>query len=214
MQYMTYCNRCMYPGIAVNLDIDDEGICSSCRGFEEAEKIKEADWKQREKKLVEILETARNTNKGDYDCIIPVGGGKDSYWQVHKIKELGFDPLLVTYHGNNYLPEGQKNLDRMAEVFNCDHYIFHPGVDTLIKLNRLLHKPRVTPIKRRLQQPPARMPPPVKPRPQNARRTQMQKSRLHGRNWRWIAQRVSTHLSMRKPLFNAPKQPSNKRIWP
>jgi len=137
MQYMTYCNRCLYPGIAVNLDIDDEGICSSCRGFEEAKKIKEEDWKLREKKLVEILETARNKNKGDYDCIIPVGGGKDSYWQVHKIKELGFDPLLVTYHGNNYLPEGQKNLDRMAAVFNCDHYIFHPGIDTLIKLNRL-----------------------------------------------------------------------------
>lgn len=137
---MTYCKRCVYPDIAVNLDLDDDGICSSCRVFEEMEEIPESLWNERKDKLVEILEHARKTTPGDYDCIIPVGGGKDSYWQVHVIKELGFDPLLVTYHGNNYLPEGQNNLDRMAEVFNCDHYIFHPGVETLIKLNRLAFK--------------------------------------------------------------------------
>ena len=93
-----------------------------------------------EKKFIQILEEQRKYSKGDYDCIIPVGGGKDSYWQVHKVVELGFDPLLVTYHGNNYLPEGQRNLDRMTDVFNCDHYIFHPGVETLIKLNRFCFK--------------------------------------------------------------------------
>ena len=45
--------------------------------------------------------------------------------------------MLVTYHGNNYLPEGQSNLDKMAEAFNCDHYIFHPGVESLKKINKL-----------------------------------------------------------------------------
>lgn len=140
MQLMRYCKRCVYPEIAVNLDVDDEGICSACRVFEEMEELPDTLWEQRKNKLIEILEQARKTSPGDYDCIIPVGGGKDSYWQVHVIKELGFDPLLVTYHGNNYYPEGQRNLDRMAEVFNCDHYVFHPGVDTLIKINRLAFK--------------------------------------------------------------------------
>jgi len=130
----------MYPEIAVNLDVDDEGICSSCRVFEEMEELPQSLWDKRKDKFVKILEHARKTTPGDYDCIIPVGGGKDSYWQVHIVKELGFDPLLVTYHGNNYLPEGQRNLDRMAEVFNCDHYVFHPGVETLIKINRLTFK--------------------------------------------------------------------------
>ena len=55
-------------------------------------------------------------------------------------KELGFKPLLVTYHGNNYLPEGDLNRDKMREVFNVDHLIFGPGVDTLKKLNRLCLK--------------------------------------------------------------------------
>jgi N-acetyl sugar amidotransferase len=138
--FLNYCNRCVYPEIAVNLDIDDEGICSACQVFEEMETIDEALWAPRKEKLTQILEPARKNTPGDYDCIIPVGGGKDSYWQVHVVKELGFDPLLVTYHGNNYLPEGQRNLERMAEVFNCDHYIFHPGVETLKKVNRATFK--------------------------------------------------------------------------
>lgn len=134
---MNFCAKCVYPEAAVNLDFDDNGVCSSCAVFEDAAEISSESWSQRKDKLVRILEEARATTPGDYDCIIPVGGGKDSYWQVHVVKELGFDPLLVTYHGNNYLPEGQKNLDRMAEVFNCDHYIFHPGVDSLKKINKL-----------------------------------------------------------------------------
>ena len=50
-------------------------------------------------------------------ALVAVSGGKDSYWQAHLVKEVyGLRPLLVTYHGNNYLPEGQGNLDRMREA--------------------------------------------------------------------------------------------------
>lgn len=134
---MNYCTKCVYPQVGVNLDFDDDGVCSSCAIFLDADEITIDEWSKRKERLVQILEEARATTPGDYDCIIPVGGGKDSYWQAHVIKELGFDPLLVTYHGNNYLPEGQSNLDKMAETFNCDHYIFHPGVESLKKINKL-----------------------------------------------------------------------------
>ena len=36
---MKYCKKCVYPEVAVNLSIDDDGICSSCRSFEEFEKL-------------------------------------------------------------------------------------------------------------------------------------------------------------------------------
>lgn len=131
-----FCKKCVYPVHAVNLDIDDEGICSACRTFEEITLLKDELWEKKKNKLVEILEKHRKLSDGDYDCIIPVGGGKDSYYQAHYIKSLGFKPLLVTYYGNNYLPEGDQNLNLMAEKLNCDHYIFKPSVETLIKLNR------------------------------------------------------------------------------
>lgn len=131
-----YCKKCVYPIHAVNLDIDDDGLCSACSTMDEVLSLEQIDWKSREKKLIEIIENYRKFTDGDYDCIIPVGGGKDSYFQAHIIKSLGFRPLLVTYYGNNFLPQGDRNLQNMAKNLGCDHYIFKPSVDTLIKLNR------------------------------------------------------------------------------
>jgi N-acetyl sugar amidotransferase len=74
---------------------------------------------------------------GNYDCVIPVSGGKDSYYQVHVAISHGLKPLLVTYHGNNYLPEGDFNRDRMREVFDVDHLVLGPSVEVLKKMNRL-----------------------------------------------------------------------------
>lgn len=135
---MRYCKRCVYPEIAVNVLFDDEGICSACRVQEEFDQLTPEFWQARRARFEEIIESVRKRQKGDYDCIIPVSGGKDSYWQTYMIKEVyGLNPLLVTYHGNNYLPEGQGNLDRMRDVFGVDHLVFGPSVETLRKLNRV-----------------------------------------------------------------------------
>ncbi len=135
---MHYCNRCMYPAVAVNLSVDDEGICSSCRVAEEFEKLTPEFWTRRRKRFELAIEEIRKNNKSDYDCVIPVSGGKDSYFQTHMmVAEYGLKPLLVTYHGNNYLPEGDYNRDRMRHVFDADHLVFGPSVETLKKLNRL-----------------------------------------------------------------------------
>lgn len=138
---MTYCKKCMYPFVAANLHIDSEGICGSCRTFEQSEKITEDDWAIRKKKLDRIIENIKKNNKSNYDCIIPVSGGKDSFYQIHLMcKEYNLKPLLVTYHGNNYLPEGDYNRDLMRNAFNADHIVFGPSVEVLKKLNRICFK--------------------------------------------------------------------------
>lgn len=137
---MLYCKKCVYPVISVNNILDNEGVCSACRMQEEFDALTPEFWSQKEKKFKELVSWAKGMSKGGYDCVVPVSGGKDSYFQVHKVIEYGMKPLLVTYHGNNYLPEGQRNLDRMRHAFNADHLIFGPGVETLIKLNRLCFK--------------------------------------------------------------------------
>ena len=133
---MSYCVRCVYPvSSAVPLAFDDDGVCSGCRMASQRQEI---DWHERRKRLVRILEGHRNKNGTGYDCIIPVSGGKDSYFQVHVIsKVLGFRPLLVTYHGNNYTDVGMRNLVNMRERFDCDHLFFTPSIDVLKKMNRL-----------------------------------------------------------------------------
>jgi len=138
---MNYCRRCVLPEVAVNIVFDDEGICSACRVAEEFEKLTPEFWQEREEKFRELVESYRRPDQDNYDCIVAVSGGKDSYWQAYLIKEVyGLNPLLVTYHGNNYMPEGQGNLDRMRDVLGVDHLVFGPSVDTLKKLNRLCFK--------------------------------------------------------------------------
>lgn len=135
---MHYCKRCVYPRIAVNLSMDDDGICGACRTEESFQKLNADFWERRKKKFEQLLDQMVPKTKSNYDCIIPVSGGKDSYYQTHKIvTDYGLKPLLVTYHGNNYLPEGDYNRDRMRHVFDLDHLVFGPSVDVLKKLNRL-----------------------------------------------------------------------------
>lgn len=135
---MKYCKKCVYPFATVNLHVDDDGICSSCKTFEAFEKIPEEFWNKRRKRLEDLIEETADTNNSEYDCLIPVSGGKDSYYQTHIItKELGLKPLLMTYHGNNFLPEGDYNRDRMREVFDADHIVWGPNIEVLKKLNRL-----------------------------------------------------------------------------
>lgn len=136
---MSYCARCVMPAAsATPLTYDGNGVCSACRVAAQKAAI---DWDRRRRELGDLFQSYRSDGS-NYDCIVGVSGGKDSYWQVHVVtKMFGLKPLLVTYHGNNYLPAGEYNLNRMREVFDCDHIVVRPGVELLKKMNRLcFHK--------------------------------------------------------------------------
>ena len=135
---MNYCKKCVYPITTVNLSFSEDGVCSSCKSFARADELSPEFWDKKKRKFEKIIEETLKNNMSNYDCLIPVSGGKDSYYQTHVIaKEYGLKPLLMTYHGNNFLPEGDHNRDRMRHVFNADHIVWGPSVDVLIKLNRL-----------------------------------------------------------------------------
>lgn len=133
---MRYCSKCVYPkSSAAPLVFDENGVCSGCRT---ADQRVEVDWDRRKKLFERLVEEYRNPDGSNYDCIIPVSGGKDSYFQIHIIKKVfGLNPLLVTYNGNNYTETGLRNLKRMREVFDVDHIFFTPSIDVLKKMNRL-----------------------------------------------------------------------------
>ncbi len=103
-------------------------------GCRVSEQRKIIDWDRRLTMLNELIDEYRNTQ--NYQILVPVSGGKDSYWQTHvACKVLGLKTLLVTYHGNNYFEEGEYNLRRMRDLFDVDHIVVSPGVDVLRKMN-------------------------------------------------------------------------------
>lgn len=134
---MRYCKGCTYPEVAINSRFDKNGFSSIYHTHQAWQKIKKNEWNKRKKVFEKIVSEIKKTNKSNYDCIIAVSGGKDSYYQTHVIKEYGLKPLLVTYNGNNYSKEGEYNRDRMRKIFDVDHLIISPSQEALIKLNRL-----------------------------------------------------------------------------
>jgi len=75
---MKYCKRCLYPDTKPLLIINEDGICDACLNWEKKSSI---DWESRRKQLDEIVGRYRKTD-GNYDCVIPVSGGKDSHAQA------------------------------------------------------------------------------------------------------------------------------------
>ena len=130
---MQFCKRCLFKAVvATPITFDKNGVCTGCLASIEKNNI---DWNSREELFRDLTDQYR-TQDG-YDCILPVSGGKDSYFAAHVAKKLNLKSLMVTYHGNNYLPEGERNLNRMKDEFNFDHIIFRPSLEVTKKLNLL-----------------------------------------------------------------------------
>ena len=135
---VTWCTQCVYPTIsAAPMEFDESGVCTGCQMSAAKTAIVDAEWQRRRQLLHELIDQYRDVEGRRYDCVVAVSGGKDSYFQVHIIKnELGLNPLLVTYDGNNWTEVGWRNLLRMREAFDVDHVLVRPSVSTLRKLNK------------------------------------------------------------------------------
>ena len=61
---MKFCKKCVYPLSAVNLSIDEDGICSSCKNFDKFNEISEENWLARKNKLLDLVkETKKKEQK-------------------------------------------------------------------------------------------------------------------------------------------------------
>ena len=86
---------------------DKFGICDVCN-----KKQKKINWALRLNEFKELVKKIKKKNR-NYDCLIPVSGGKDSTWQVIVAKKYGLKPLCVTWRSPARNKLGQQNLDNL-----------------------------------------------------------------------------------------------------
>lgn len=135
MDNVVYCTRCCMPETQEGIKFDEMGICQACQSSEQKIHI---NWIEREKQLAKILEDAKAKAGNNYDCIIPISGGKDSTFQLHVLTKIyGMKPLAVTFNHNWYSETGWYNLQNSLQQFNVDHIMFTPNRDLV---NRLAKK--------------------------------------------------------------------------
>ena len=124
---MRYCSSCLLPDTRPNLQIMPDGRCNACHGW--GEKEQSIDWSARAQDW-EKLVSGLKSRKSEWDCVIPVSGGKDSTWQVIKALEYGLKPLCVTWRTPARNDIGQRNLDNLIKQ-GVDHIDFtiNPDVE-------------------------------------------------------------------------------------
>ena len=119
-----YCLRCCMPETSEGINYDERGICQACRSSEMKMHI---DWNAREKELRKILEEAKQNSGNNYDCMVPISGGKDSIFQLHILTRVyGMRPLACTFSHNWYSKTGWENLWNCLEKLDVDHIMFTP----------------------------------------------------------------------------------------
>jgi N-acetyl sugar amidotransferase len=121
------------PSTKPDLRLDDNGVCNACGAYKNR---KEVDWKARRKELEAILGQYKNSDASNYDCIVPVSGGKDSTYQVVQILNLGLNPLCVVASTCDLTDVGRSNIENIKSL-GVDMFEFSPNPVVRAKLNRI-----------------------------------------------------------------------------
>ena len=113
-----FCKNCFYSTQhPLGLTIDQNtGICSGCLIHKEKYQI---NWNEKLSKLKKIVKEYKSKNNF-YDCIVPVSGANDSFYILYLVKQLGLNPLLVSYNHYFNTDVGIKNLANLKTIFDCD----------------------------------------------------------------------------------------------
>ncbi len=127
-----YCRNCLLPSTKPDLSLDNDGVCSACNAYINR---KEIDWESRKVEFLELVEKYRSKNATNWDCLIPVSGGKDSTAQVLKILELGLNPLCVNATTCDLSQIGRENIENIKSL-GVDYVEFSPNKLLRRKLNR------------------------------------------------------------------------------
>ena len=113
------------------INFDENGICDAC--LHAVKKGNTIDWQTRREQLRELCDRHRSKT-GQYDCILPGSGGKDSIYASHVLKtEFGMHPLTITWAPHIYTEWGWRNFQAWI----------HAGFDNILttpngRVHRLL----------------------------------------------------------------------------
>jgi N-acetyl sugar amidotransferase len=127
-----YCTRCLMPDTRPRVVFDANGVCNECHYADEKERI---DWAARRAEFLELVEPHRGRG-GQWDCVVPWSGGKDSSTIAWRLKhEFGLNPLLVTFSPLIPTDTGNHNREALIQA-GFDHLFFRPNQAVMRHLAR------------------------------------------------------------------------------
>lgn len=129
---LRWCSNCLTMSTRPRISFDARGWCNACVW---TEKKKTLDWDARQIELVNLLDKHRR-NDGEFDCLVPLSGGKDGSYVAYNLKhKYGMNPLCVTVTPALPLPLGDKNLRAFVES-GYNHISINPDHEAMRVLNK------------------------------------------------------------------------------
>ena len=133
---MELCSNCILPKHLPGVSFDEKCVCNYCNAYKKkhfdnssfpAEKI--------QKSLEKILRKSRG--KGDYDCLIPLSGGKDSTYLLYlAVKKYNMKVLAVNFDNGFRAPQAVKNIENAVNKLGVDLIVFKLRQEIMLKLFR------------------------------------------------------------------------------
>jgi hypothetical protein len=135
---MSKCKNCLITDAVPEVSVSD-GICSLCRDYDpstQAAEHQESARQEREADLEQTLQACRG--QAEYDCVVPLSGGKDSVFLLYRLKhDYGLKVLAYTIDAN--LPDlAWDNINRTLAKLDIDHIAYRPRGGFYDKLFRYL----------------------------------------------------------------------------
>jgi len=130
---MKECKLCLLPENVPGSDINSSGVCGYCRTYKDIDhSIQEDARKEREEDLNKAIEACRGV--GEYDCLVPLSGGKDSLQLLYKLK-VEYKLKVLAYTTNVNIPEiAWDNIRRALRKLDIDHLSYTPANNFYTKM--------------------------------------------------------------------------------
>ena len=129
---MYRCKTCLNTSSRPRITFNEKGICNACQWADEKKTI---DWIKRQKLLGNYFK--KKKKEKNYDCIIPVSGGKDGSYVSYAVKKkYNINPLCITIRPPLELNLGSENLSNFMDS-GFDHLHITPNKKVMKELNYL-----------------------------------------------------------------------------
>ena len=135
---MIRCKNCLLPDVVPGVTLSERRICNFCVDYaDQPDHSHEEDARlAREADLEQTLRECRG--QAEYDCVVPLSGGKDSIFLLHRLKvDYGLNVLAFTVDAN-IPPLAWGSIRRSLEKLDIDHVTYGPSQVFYRKLFRYL----------------------------------------------------------------------------
>lgn len=115
------CTKCLLPETFPGISFDEQGVCSVCKTYKR-KKLKG------ENALKQLLKE-NQTRESEYDCIVPLSGGRDSCYMIHyMVKEMGAKVVAYTYDWGMVTDLARRNIQRMCSELGVEHILISADI--------------------------------------------------------------------------------------